>query len=132
LAGKLAIDTRAHVMNRHRLYTAVIAHISWLLSLRRRRVHSLLMACLRWAIRVPPLKYTGDENVPKVIINGTINLFLFLKLQSTFWYFQTITVSECCLIKLLPYKYYLFFSIGNGQLRERALCQLYRHTFVSY
>ena len=27
----------------------------------------------------------------------------FFKLQSAFWQFQTITVSECCLIKLLPY-----------------------------
>jgi len=27
---------------------------------------------------------------------------------------------------------YLYFSIGNGQLSERALCQLYRHTFVPY
>jgi len=30
------------------------------------------------------------------------NKFIF-KLQSAFWYFQTITVSECCLIKLLLY-----------------------------
>ena len=28
---------------------------------------------------------------------------LFLKKQSAFWQFQTITVSNCCLIKLLPY-----------------------------
>ena len=39
-----------------------------------------------------------------------------------------VTVSECCLIKLLPYilseKIYLYFSIGNGQPREPALCQL--------
>jgi len=47
------------------------------------------------------------------------------------------TVSECCLIKLLPYYYviwkiYLYFSIGSGQPREPALCQLYRHTFVPY
>jgi len=28
---------------------------------------------------------------------------LFLKLQSAFWQFQTITVPECRLIKLLPY-----------------------------
>ena len=27
---------------------------------------------------------------------------------------------------------YLYFSIGNGQPREPALCQLYRHTFVPY
>ena len=25
---------------------------------------------------------------------------------------------------------YLYFSIGNDQLMEPALCQLYRHTFV--
>jgi len=28
---------------------------------------------------------------------------MFFKLQSAFWYFHTITVSECCLIKFLPY-----------------------------
>jgi len=27
-------------------------------------------------------------------------------------------------------KMYLYFSAGNGQPREPALCQLYRHTFV--
>ena len=26
---------------------------------------------------------------------------------------------------------YLYFSTGNGQPWERALCQLYRHTFIS-
>ena len=25
---------------------------------------------------------------------------------------------------------YLYFSVGNGQPREQALCKLYRHTFV--
>jgi len=38
------------------------------------------------------------------------------------------------LTKLPPYilfeKIYLYFCIGNGQSREPALCQLYRHTFV--
>ena len=29
-------------------------------------------------------------------------------------------------------KIYLYFSIGNGQPMEPALCQLYRHTFVPY
>ena len=50
--------------------------------------------------------------------------------------FQTITVSECCLIRLLLHnlfkKIYLYFSTGNAQPREPALCQLYRHTFVLY
>jgi len=26
----------------------------------------------------------------------------------------------------------LYFSVGNGHSREQALCQLYRHAFVSY
>jgi len=46
-----------------------------------------------------------------------------------------ITVSECCLIKLLPYilfEKYIHIIIGNGQPREPALCQLYRHTFAPY
>ena len=41
-----------------------------------------------------------NESVPKIIINDAVNFFL--KLQSTVWQFQTITVSECCSIKLLP------------------------------
>jgi len=44
----------------------------------------------------------GDERVPIIIINDRINL-VFFKLQSTFCEFQTTTVSECCLIKRLPY-----------------------------
>jgi len=64
------------------------------------------------------------------------NKFIF-KLQSALWFFQTITVFECCLISLnlLPCilfeKICLYYSIRNGQLKEPALCQLYRHTFVS-
>ena len=46
-------------------------------------------------------RVTGNESVPKIITNNAI--FFFLKPQSAFWKFQTITVSECCLIKLLPY-----------------------------
>jgi len=73
-----------------------------------------------------------NESVPKIIISDTINFFL--KMQSAFWQFQTITVSECCLIKLLMYisfwKMYWYFSVENRQPREPALCQLYRHTFV--
>jgi len=44
---------------------------------------------------------TAYESVPKIIINNTINSFL--KLQSSFWQFQAITVSESCLIKLFRY-----------------------------
>ena len=38
--------------------------------------------------------------MPKIIINNTMNLFL---MQSAFLTFQTIIVSECHLIKSLPY-----------------------------
>jgi len=41
-----------------------------------------------------------NESVRKIIINDTINLFL--KLQWAFWQFQNISVSGCCLKKLLP------------------------------
>ena len=46
------------------------------------------------------------------------------------------TVSECCLIKLLPRilfgKYIYILALEYGQHGEPALCQLYRHTFVPY
>ena len=77
-----------------------------------------------------------NESVPNVMVNDAIDLFF--KLQPAFCEFQTVTVSECCLIKLLPCILYfekkniLIFCIGNGQSREPALCQLYRRTFVPY
>jgi len=37
-------------------------------------------------------------------------------------------ISSVCFIL----KIYLYFSIGNGQRRQPALCQLYRRTFVPY
>jgi len=42
----------------------------------------------------------NDDSVQKIVRNDAI---IFLKLQSLFRSFQTITVSECCLTKLLPY-----------------------------
>jgi len=54
-----------------------------------------------------------ERKPAEIIINNAINIFL--KLQSTFWKFQTITVSECCLTKLLPYiqfeKYVAFSAL---------------------
>ena len=41
-----------------------------------------------------------SESEPKITVNDKIKFFL--KLQSAFWSFQTVTVSECCLIKFLP------------------------------
>ena len=63
------------------------------------------------------------------------NIF-FLKLQSACWQFQTITVPECCLIKLLPYillqKYINILALemasaGNRRRSQRTFapcCQL--------
>jgi len=62
-------------------------------------------------------KKTFLTNLKKNLLK-TLNLKPFLNL-GFFQPVQTTTVSECCLIKLLPYgfeKYiYLYFSIGNGQ-----------------
>jgi len=64
--------------------------------------------------------------VPKIIINDTINLFL--ELQSAFWKFRPITVSECCLIKLLPcilfekYIYILALIMASSWNQHYANC----------
>jgi len=54
--------------------------------------------------------------VPKIIINSTINLLCKTAISTLVIYFQTLTVSECCLIKLLPYilleNIYLYSCIG--------------------
>ena len=67
--------------------------------------------------------------MPKIITNDTIKFFS--QTAISIWQFQTTTVSECCFTKLLPYSsfenIYSYFSVGNGQPREPALCQLYRH-----
>jgi len=81
-----------------------------------------------------PRPSTGNEWVPKVIINNTINLFfstaisvlvisnrnsfreLFDKIASVYFIWEI----------------HLHFSIGNGQTREPALCHLYRRTFIPY
>ena len=74
-----------------------------------------------------------NESVREIIIISTINLFLLLR--SAFWQFRTITVSESCLIKLLPYilfeKYIHNLALETASPGEPALCQLYRHTFVA-
>jgi len=64
--------------------------------------------------------------VPKIIINDTIKLVF--KLQSAFWSFQTITVSECCLIKLHlyilfdKYIYILALKMASPENQHCANC----------
>jgi len=66
--------------------------------------------------------FAQNESAPKIIINDTI-VFFSLKLQSTFWLFQTITFSEYRLIKLLPYilfeKYIHIFALQMACPRNR-------------
>ena len=59
---------------------------------------SVSTLCL--ARRLADFAGIGNESVPKIIINETVNLFFF-KLQSAFWQFQTIAITECFLICLL-------------------------------
>ena len=79
-----------------------------------------------------PVSEVSNLGVPKIIINDTIKLFF--NCNQHFVNFKP--VSECCVKKIASVyfvrKIYLYFSIGNGQPRETALCQLYRHTFVPY
>jgi len=65
----------------------------------------------------------------------SVTIYLFLTAISKFVILNHNSFRVlCCLIKLLPYisfEKYFYFSIGNGQPRESALCHMYRHTFVS-
>jgi len=75
----------------------------------------------------------GNESVSKIITNDTINLFSKTAIS-------TLPISNHNSLRVLfdkiasayfiEKKIYLYFSIGNGQPGEPALCQLYRHTFV--
>jgi len=70
----------------------------------------------------------GNESGPKIIINDkfifktAISILLISKHNSFRVLFDNNFI----------WKISLYFSIGNGQHREPALCQLYRHTFVPY
>ena len=77
---------------------------------------------------------TGNESVQKIIINNTINLLFKATIS-----ILPISNHNCfrVLFDKIAFVYFigkicLDFSIGNGQPREPALCQLYQHTFVPY
>jgi len=76
----------------------------------------------------------GNESVPKLILNSTINLFLktaiSLLVISNHNSFRVLFDKIASIYFI--WKMYLYFSTENGQPREPALCQLYRHTFVPY
>ena len=67
----------------------------------------------------------SNESVPKIVINR--HLF-FIQLQSTFSFFQTMTVSECCLINcfrifyLKKFVYILALEMASQGNRHCANC----------
>ena len=71
------------------------------------RLSACTYVATHFRLSPPPIpsrvvEYIGNKSVPKtrpIIIDTKL---YFLKLQSAFCRFQTITVSECCLIELLP------------------------------
>ena len=74
----------------------------------------------------------GNESVPKIIINDTI--FFSLNCNQ---HFGNFTSKHGVLFDKIASAYFIrkicqHFSIGNGQPREPALCQLYRRTLVPY
>ena len=75
---------------------------------------------------------TGNESVPKIIINDTV----FFKTTIGILVISNRNSFRALFDKIASvyfiWKIYLYFSIGSGQSREPALCQLYRHTFVPY
>jgi len=79
----------------------------------------------------------GNESLPKIIINDTINLFFKLLSNQDFDNFRPYYNSFRVLFDNIASVYFilkidLYFSVGNGQHREPPVCQLYRHTFVPY
>ena len=63
-------------------------------------IASASMYDLEWGFSQGPNPLIGNESVPKIIINDTI---IFLNCNQHFANFKIITVSWCCLTKLLLY-----------------------------
>ena len=77
---------------------------------------------------------TGNEIVPKITINNTINYLLLFKTAISISAISSRNSFRVLFDKIASayfiWKIHLYFSIGNGQRTEPALCQLYRRTFV--
>ena len=73
-----------------------------------------------------------NENVPKITINGILNLLfkvaISILLVSNHNSFR-VMFDKIASVYFI-WKINLYFSVGNGQPMEPALCQLYWHTFV--
>ena len=99
--------------------------------------HRDLLAARLWTETETGLRFhvsLGNESVPKIIINNTMNLFfksaINILVVSNHNSFRALFDKIASVYFI--WKIYLYFSIGNCQPRKPALCQLYRHTFVTY
>jgi len=74
----------------------------------------------------------GNESLPEIIINNRVNLFRQTSIRilviSSHYSFRVLFDKIASVYFI--WKIYSYFSVGNGQPSEPALCQLYRHTFV--
>jgi len=72
----------------------------------------------------------GNESLPEIIINNRVNLFrktaIRILVISSHNSFRVLFDK----IASVYFIWKIYFSVGNGQPSEPALCQLYRHTFV--
>ena len=72
----------------------------------------------------------ANERVPKIAINYTINIFLktaiIILVISNHNRFRVLFDKNASVY--FTRKTYLYFSVGNGQPTEPALCRLYWHT----
>jgi len=76
-----------------------------------------------------------DEDVPKTTINNAITLFFYIAINILLISNHNsyrVLFAKIASVYILFEKYIRIFSTGNGQPREPALCQLYRHTLVPY
>ena len=75
----------------------------------------------------------GNESVPKIVIDNKTNLFSNTAIRILL---ISDTVSECWMIKLLPYilfeKYSYILALEMTSTGNQHLSQLYRHTLVLY
>ena len=76
----------------------------------------------------------GNESVPKIIINDTVNFFsetaisiLVISDHNSL----RVRFDKIALVYFIRRKY-KYFSVGNGQPREPALCQNCRRNFVDH
>jgi len=86
--------------------------------------------CVLSVLRATSSLPIGNESVPKMIINDRTGLFftnaVSIVVISNHNSFRVLFIKIVSVYFIS--KIYYYFSIGNGQPMEPALCHLYRHT----